>query len=111
MTDGSTPATAIDRGTGRVTPNLRATQVELYDGLVARSQNRFPSLRWDVGAVAGLAAPLLSAISQDPLLRDLKLPDFRDYAVDVETPGTTSAEATRVPRALRWAMACRSAGA
>jgi sarcosine oxidase subunit alpha len=51
----------IDRGAGRVTPNLRATQVELYDGLVARSQNRFPSLRWDFGAVAGLAAPLLSA--------------------------------------------------
>jgi sarcosine oxidase subunit alpha len=51
----------IDRGTGRVTPNLRATQVELYDGLVARSQNRFPSLRFDFGAVAGLAAPLLSA--------------------------------------------------
>jgi sarcosine oxidase, subunit alpha len=51
----------IDRGAGRVTPNLRATQVALYDGLVARSQNRFPSLRWDIGAVAGLAAPLLSA--------------------------------------------------
>jgi sarcosine oxidase subunit alpha len=51
----------IDRGAGRVTPNLRATQVELYDGLTARSQNRFPSLRFDLGALAGLAAPLLSA--------------------------------------------------
>ena len=30
------------------------------------------------------------------LLRDLVLPDFRDYAVDVPSPGTTSAEATRV---------------
>jgi xylulose-5-phosphate/fructose-6-phosphate phosphoketolase len=30
------------------------------------------------------------------LLRDLKMPDFRDYAVDVIRPGTTSAEATRV---------------
>ena len=28
----------------RCTPNLRATQVELYDGLVAESQNRWPSL-------------------------------------------------------------------
>jgi sarcosine oxidase subunit alpha len=28
----------------RETPNLRATQVELYDGLVARVQNRWPSL-------------------------------------------------------------------
>ncbi|MFL6035972.1 MAG: phosphoketolase [Gaiellaceae bacterium] len=30
------------------------------------------------------------------LLRDLDLPNFRDYAVDVPTPGTTFAEATRV---------------
>jgi xylulose-5-phosphate/fructose-6-phosphate phosphoketolase len=30
------------------------------------------------------------------LLKDLKLPDFRDYAVDVPGPGTTDAEATRV---------------
>lgn len=35
----------------RAEPNLKATQVELYDGLVAESQNRFPSLKWDVGAV------------------------------------------------------------
>jgi sarcosine oxidase subunit alpha len=43
------------------TPNLRATQVELYDGLVAESQNRFPSLALDFGAIADLAAPLLPA--------------------------------------------------
>ena len=30
------------------------------------------------------------------LLRDLELPDFRDYAVDGQAPGTTSSEATRV---------------
>jgi xylulose-5-phosphate/fructose-6-phosphate phosphoketolase len=30
------------------------------------------------------------------LLRDLRLPDFRDYAVPVPKPGTTSSEATRV---------------
>jgi xylulose-5-phosphate/fructose-6-phosphate phosphoketolase len=30
------------------------------------------------------------------LLRDLALPDFRDYAVDVPEPGKTSSEATRV---------------
>ncbi len=30
------------------------------------------------------------------LLRDLRLPDFRDYAVDVPTPGTVTSEATRV---------------
>ena len=51
----------LDRGPGRVTPNLRATQIELYDGLTARSQNRWPGLRFDLGAAAGLFAPLLSA--------------------------------------------------
>ena len=30
------------------------------------------------------------------LLRDLELPDFRDYAVEVPAPGSTSSEATRV---------------
>jgi len=30
------------------------------------------------------------------LLRDLAMPDFRDYAVDVPSPGTVSSEATRV---------------
>ena len=40
----------VGRG-ARAEPNLRATQVELYDGLYAESQNRFPSLKFDVGAV------------------------------------------------------------
>ena len=30
------------------------------------------------------------------LLRDLRLPDFRDYAVEVKKPGATNAEATRM---------------
>ena len=30
------------------------------------------------------------------LLKDLRLPDFRDYAVDVPRPGTTPSEATRI---------------
>ena len=51
----------VDRGGGRETPNLRATEVELYAGLNARSQNRWPTLALDAGAVANLAAPLLSA--------------------------------------------------
>jgi len=32
-------------------PNLRATQVELFDGLSAVSQNRWPSLNFDIGAI------------------------------------------------------------
>ena len=34
------------------------------------------------------------------LLRDLRMPDFRDYAVDVPTPGTVVAEATTRARRL-----------
>ena len=30
------------------------------------------------------------------LLRDLRLPDFRDYRVEVEQPGSVAAESTRV---------------
>jgi sarcosine oxidase subunit alpha len=45
----------------RAEPNLKATQIELQHGLVATSQNRWPSLRFDLGSVAGAAAPLLPA--------------------------------------------------
>ena len=43
------------------TPNVRATVQELFDGLAARSQNRFPSLSFDLLGVNDLAAPFLSA--------------------------------------------------
>ena len=39
----------VRRDAARYTPNLNATQVELYDGLAAESQNRWPSLQWDFG--------------------------------------------------------------
>lgn len=41
----------VRRDEARCTPNLRATQVELYDGLVAYSQNRWPSLQTDFGRI------------------------------------------------------------
>lgn len=46
---------------GRSTPNTRATMAELYDGLSARSQNCWPSLRYDIGALNALFSPLLGA--------------------------------------------------
>ena len=30
------------------------------------------------------------------LLKDLKMPDFREYAVEISNPGSTMVEATRV---------------
>ena len=41
---------------GRFEPNQRATVTELYNGLVATSQNHWPSLDFDIGAInAGFA--------------------------------------------------------
>ena len=45
---------AVRRDAARYTPNLRATQVELHEGLCAESQNRWPGLRLDVGRVNDL---------------------------------------------------------
>ena len=52
---------SVSRGGDRMTPNLRATQVEIYEGLVAKSQNRWPSLAHDIGEVNDLAPNLLNA--------------------------------------------------
>src|SRR6202044_3143964 len=43
----------VTRGAGRVTPNVRATQIELINGLGATSQNRWPSLKGAFGAFNG----------------------------------------------------------
>ncbi len=56
LTAGSEePNALIQLGEGaRTEPNLRATQIELFDGLVAESQNRWPSLRFDIGSINNL---------------------------------------------------------
>ncbi|MGL4490568.1 MAG: 2Fe-2S iron-sulfur cluster-binding protein, partial [Rhizobiaceae bacterium] len=51
----------ISRDSTRRQPNVRATCQELYDGLIAKSQNRWPSLELDVGAVNNLGSPLFAA--------------------------------------------------
>jgi len=51
----------ISRDEARRTPNVRATVQELYDGLTATSQNRWPSLERDVGAINDLFSPFFSA--------------------------------------------------
>lgn len=53
----------------------------------------------DVAALAPEGDLRMSAVPQangGTLLRDLRLPDFRDFAVDVPAPGATIAEATKV---------------
>lgn len=45
----------------REEPNLRATGIELFDGLTASSQNHWPSLDFDVGAVNNFLSRFLPA--------------------------------------------------
>ena len=52
---------ALRRDAARTTPNLRATQIELYENLAAHSQNRWPSLEFDFGAVNDVIAPFIPA--------------------------------------------------
>ena len=42
-------------------PNLPATMVEIHDGLIAVSQNRTPTLAWDIGALNQLGGKVLAA--------------------------------------------------
>lgn len=58
----SEPNALVTIGSGAQSdPNTRATVAELYGGLTAVSQNRWPSLKYDVGAVNSVLSPFLSA--------------------------------------------------
>jgi sarcosine oxidase subunit alpha len=63
ITAGSSePNALMEIGTGgRKEPNVRATVQELYDGLTARSQNRWPSLEFDVSSINSLASSIFVA--------------------------------------------------
>lgn len=50
----------LGRG-GRFEPNQRATTTELFDGLEATSQNHWPSLQFDIGAINGHLGRFLPA--------------------------------------------------
>jgi sarcosine oxidase subunit alpha len=49
------------RSGARREPNTKATAIELFDGLDAYSQNRWPSLRFDVGVAMRLLGPAAAA--------------------------------------------------
>ncbi|MEM5461557.1 sarcosine oxidase subunit alpha family protein [Paraburkholderia phytofirmans] len=63
LTSGSDEPNALVglREDARHEANTRATMVELYDGLVAESQNRWPSLAVDIGSINSLFAPIFVA--------------------------------------------------
>ena len=69
---------------------------ELFDAdgaLVARA--RVPAAPRASGGWAPIRTPTVVCCC-----RDLELPEFRDYAVEVPSPATTTSEATRVLGAL-----------
>ena len=51
----------IERDRARQQPNVRATVQEVFEGMKATSQNRWPSLAVDVGAVNDLLSPFFAA--------------------------------------------------
>ena len=64
MTAGSEEPNAIiqvNDNTDRTEPNVRATEVEIYEGLEATSQNCWPSVNFDIGAINNVISPFLPA--------------------------------------------------
>ena len=41
-------------------PNVRATEIEIYDGLEATSQNCWPSVNFDIGGINNLLSPFFA---------------------------------------------------
>ena len=64
LTAGSEEPNALvgsNRGNGRFEPNTRATVLEVFEGLKTESQNRWPSLTRDIGAVNDALYMMFSA--------------------------------------------------
>ncbi|MDJ0932991.1 (2Fe-2S)-binding protein [Breoghania sp.] len=56
------PTALVQLETGAFSePDLRATQIELYDGLIAASKNAWPNVSHDVGAINDLFSKLFVA--------------------------------------------------
>jgi sarcosine oxidase, subunit alpha len=51
----------VTRGHGRFAPNTRATMQEIYSGLTVESQNKWPTLAFDLGAINDRLYMLFSA--------------------------------------------------
>ena len=62
MTAGSEEPNAIvqiNNNTNVTEPNVRATEVEIYEGLEASSQNCWPSVNFDIGGINNAISCLL----------------------------------------------------
>ena len=64
MTSGSEEPNAIvqvNENTDTTEPNVRATEIEIYEGLEASSQNCWPNVNFDIGGINNLISPFLPA--------------------------------------------------
>ena len=64
MTAGSEEPNAIiqlHENTPRTEPNVRATEIEIYEGLEASSQNCWPSVNFDLAGINNFLSPILPA--------------------------------------------------
>ena len=64
MTSGSEEPNAIvqiNPNSNITEPNARATEIEIYEGLEASSQNCWPSVNFDIGGINNFLAPFLPA--------------------------------------------------
>ncbi len=56
------PNAIVQLETGNITePNVRATETIIYEGLIAKSQNNWPSVNFDLGAINDFLAPFFPA--------------------------------------------------
>ena len=51
----------ILKNKARTEPNIRATQIEIFEGFEAKSQNCWPSVNFDIGEINSLFSPILPA--------------------------------------------------
>ena len=64
MSAGSEEPNAIvqlHNNSSRTEPNVRATEIEIYEGLEATSQNCWPSVNFDIGGINNFLSPILPA--------------------------------------------------
>lgn len=94
------PNALVNLGSGNTfEPNQRTTTTELFDGLSATSQNHWPSLDFDIGAVNGLFANYLTAgfyykmfIHPRPLWKHVYEPFIRQSAGLGKAPKDTDGD-------------------
>ncbi|WP_300031799.1 sarcosine oxidase subunit alpha family protein [uncultured Roseobacter sp.] len=94
------PNGLVNMGEGnRFEPNQRVTTTELFDGLTARSQNHWPSLEFDVGAINTKLARFLPAgfyykmfIHPRPLWKHVYEPFIRQSAGLGQAPKEADAD-------------------